>query len=318
MSISAAETVELLDEHKGAMGGPTEERAVAAPAHRKSISRAGLIWRRVRAKPRFWIGGGALILMILWAFVGPLFTGWNLNYEDVNYFNYPPTTIHWFGTDVLGHDLYSEVMSGLQKSLIIGFVAGPMSTLIAAIVGAIAGYIGGAVDSVIGWFINMMLVLPTFFILVLLYPFTQGNWGVMTVFIAVTDWMIMAQVIRSQTKSLREREFVKAARYMGFNTWSVVTRHIIPNVASLLIVDAALGIGGAILTESTLSFFGFGVQLPAVSLGNLLANGEDAATTRTWLFAYPAAALVLLLLAVALVGDALRDAVDPTSGVNRS
>ena len=315
MSISAAQTVELLDEHSDV---PVDDTAVVTSAHHKSLSRAGLIWRRLRAKPRFWVGGGALVLLILWAFIGPFFTQWSLSYEDVNYFNYPPTVIHWFGTDVLGHDLYAEVMSGLQKSLIIGFVAGPASTLIAAIVGAIAGYVGGALDSALGWFINLMLVLPTFFILVLLYPFTQGNWGIMTIFIAVTDWMIMAQVIRSQTKSLREREFVKAARYMGFSTWSVVTRHIIPNVASLLIVDAALGVGGAILTESTLSFFGFGVQLPAVSLGNLLELGEDAATTRTWLFIYPAGALIALLLSVALVGDALRDAVDPTSGVNRS
>ena len=318
MSISAAETVELLDEPRGVAGDPTEDNSGGLTLHHRSISRAGLIWRRLRAKPRFWVGASALVLMALWAFVGPLFTGWNLSYEDVNYFNYPPTVIHWFGTDVLGHDLYSQVMSGLQKSIIIGFVAGPMSTLIAAIVGSIAGYIGGGLDSVMGWFINMMLTLPTFFILVLLYPFTQGNWGIMTIFIAITDWMIMAQVIRSQTKSLRDREFVKAARYMGFSPWSVVTRHIIPNLASLLIVDAALGVGGAILTESTLSFFGFGVQLPAVSLGNLLEAGEDAATTRTWLFAYPAGVLVALLLAVALVGDALRDAVDPTSGVNRS
>jgi peptide/nickel transport system permease protein len=124
-------------------------------------------------------------------------------------------------------------------------------------------------------------------------------------------------VIRSQTRSLREREFVKAARYMGFGTWSVVTRHVVPNVASLLIIDATLGVGAMILAETSLSFFGFGVQAPEVSLGTLIAAGNTAAATRPWLFVFPAATLVVLLLSLSLVGDALRDAIDPTSGANR-
>jgi peptide/nickel transport system permease protein len=313
--MSQAQTVELLEENRS-IGEPVDDPNPRT--HRKSLSRSGLIWRRLRGKTRFWIGGGALVIIVLWAVVGPLFTPWTVDFEDANYFNYPPTIIHWFGTDQLGHDLLVQTMAGLQKSLIIGFIAGPLSTLLAAIVGSIAGYIGGKTDAVISWFINLMLVLPSFFILVLLFPFTHGSWVVMMFFLALTDWMIMAQVIRSQTKSLREREFVKAARYMGFNAWTVVTKHIIPNVASLLIIDAALGVGGMVLAEATLSFFGFGVQAPDVSLGTLLSNAEGAAATRTWLFVYPAGFLVVLLLAVSLVGDALRDAIDPTSGVNRS
>ena len=313
--MSAIETVELLEENRS-IGEPVDDPN--ARTHRKSLSRSGLIWRRLRGKTRFWIGGSALVIIILWAFVGPLFTPWSVDFEDANYFNYPPTSLHWFGTDQLGHDLLTQTMAGLQKSLIIGFIAGPLSTLLAAIVGSIAGYVGGKTDAVISWGINLMLVLPSFFILVLLFPFTHGSWVVMMFFLALTDWMIMAQVIRSQTRSLREREFVKAARYMGFNAWTVVTKHIIPNVASLLIIDAALGVGGMVLAEATLSFFGFGVQPPDVSLGTLLSNAEGAAATRTWLFVYPAGFLVVLLLAVSLVGDALRDAVDPTSGVNRS
>jgi peptide/nickel transport system permease protein len=315
MSMSTVQTVELLEENRS-IGEPVDDPN--SRIRRKSLSRGGLVWRRLRGKTRFWIGGSALVVILLWAVVGPLFTPWAVDFEDANYFNYPPTIIHWFGTDQLGHDLLSQTMAGLQKSLIIGFIAGPLSTLLAAIVGSIAGYVGGKTDAVISWFINLMLVLPSFFILVLLFPFTHGSWVVMMFFLALTDWMIMAQVIRSQTKSLREREFVKAARYMGFNAWTVVTKHVIPNVASLLIIDAALGVGGMILAEATLSFFGFGVQAPDVSLGTLLSNAEGAAATRTWLFVYPAGFLVVLLLAVSLVGDALRDAIDPTSGVNRS
>jgi peptide/nickel transport system permease protein len=310
------EVVEILEEQNRETA-PAED-PVTARVHRKGLSRGGLVWRRLRAKPRFWIGGIAIVLLVLWAVLGPLFTQWTISFEDVNYFNYPPTSLHWFGTDLLGHDIYADTMAGLQKSLIIGFVAGLLSTILSAIVGSIAGYIGGKLDSVLSWFINLMLVLPSFFILVLLFPFTHGSWVIMMFFLAITDWMIMAQVIRSQTRSLKEREFVKAARYMGFNAWTVVTRHIIPNVASLLIIDAALGVGGMILAETTLSFLGFGVQAPDVSIGTLLSNAEAAAVTRPWLFFYPAGILVVLLFAINLVGDALRDAVDPTSGVNRS
>lgn len=284
---------------------------------RRSLSRNALIWRRLRSTPRFWIGAGSLVFLILFATVGPLLSPYTIEDQDVMYFNSPPSIVHWFGTDTLGHDILVQTMVGLQKSLIIGFVAGPLATALAAVIGAFAGYVGGAADKVIAWFIDLMLVLPTFFILILLYPVYGGNWVIMMFYLALTGWMIMAQVIRSQTRSLRERDFVKAARYMGFNPWSVVTRHIIPNVASLLIIDATLGIGAMILAETTLSFFGFGVQPPDVSLGTLLESGQSAATTRSWLFMAPAGVLVWLMLSINLVGDALRDAVDPTSGVNR-
>ena len=295
---------------------PSRKSRRSSESTTKSVSRARMVLRRLDT-PRFWVGAITLAILILWAVLGPFFTQWSITGQDVNNMNMPPTVLHWFGTDILGHDLYAQIMEGLRKSLIIGFVAGPAATLIAAIVGSTAGYLGGWGDKVIAWFIDLFLVLPAFFVLVLLYPLTHGSWVVMMVFLAVTGWMIMAQVIRSQTKSLREREFVKAARYMGFSTWTVVTRHIIPNVASLLIIDATLGIGAMILSETTLSFFGFGVQPPDVSLGTLLSNGQTAATTRPWLFVFPSAILIILLLAISLVGDALRDAVDPTSGVNR-
>lgn len=284
----------------------------------KPASRARVIWRRLQHTPRFWIGGSVVVLFVLLAIFGQFLTPWSPTDQDVDNMNYPPTIVHWFGTDILGHDLFAQIVSGLQKSLIIGFIAGPAATLIAGILGATAGYLGGWGEKLIAWIIDLLLVLPAFFILVLLYPYTHGSWIVMMIFLAVTGWMIMAQVIRNQTRSLRDREFVKGARYMGFGTWSVVRRHIIPNVASLLIIDATLGIAAMILAETSLSFFGFGVQPPDVSLGTLIANGQSAATTRPWLFLFPAGTLIVLLLAISLVGDALRDAIDPTSGVNRA
>lgn len=285
---------------------------------RRPLSRARVVWRRLRASKQFWIGGVVLTAIVLWAIFGPML--WPISHTERDYFalNQAPSLAHPFGTDTLGYDIFARVMAGLRISLIVGFVAGLLATAIAAIVGSIAGYLGGWADKVIAWFIDLLLVLPSFFILVLLWPFFRSaSWIVMTFFLALFGWMIMGQVIRSQTRSLREREFVKAARYMGFGSWSVVTRHIVPNVASLLIIDAALGVGAMILAETSLSYFGFGVPAPDVSLGVLIADGNTAAATRPWLFAFPAGVLVLLLLSLSLLGDALRDAIDPTSGVNR-
>ncbi len=289
---------------------------LSAPAKgRRNASRSRLIWLRLRSTPRFWVGAVVVGLMILWAIVGLWITQWSPTDQDLINSSTGPTSLHWFGTDDIGQDIYAETVSGLRKSLVIGLIAGPAGTLIAAFVGAFAGYLGGKTDAVLSWMINFLLVLPAFFILVLLSPvFKSLSFVVLTAFIALVSWMVMAQVIRSQTKSLRDREFVKAARFMGVGTGTIIRRHIIPNVASLLIIDATLGVVAAINTETTLSYFGFGILRPEVSLGVLLADGTPSATTRPWMFLFPALVLVTLLLAVSLVGDALRDAVDPTSG----
>jgi len=282
----------------------------------RNSSRAKLIWLRLRSTTRFWIGAIVVGFMILWAIGGLWITKWAPQDQDLLQANIGPTIHHWFGTDEIGHDIYAETVSGLRKSLIIGLIAGPAGTLIAAFVGATAGYMGGKIDAVISWCINFLLVLPAFFILILFSPKFKGlSFLVLTAFIALFSWMVMGQVIRAQTKSLRDREFVKAARFMGVSTFTIIRRHIIPNVASLLIIDATLGVVAAIGTETALSYFGFGILPPAVSLGSLLAAGTPGATTRAWVFVFPAAVLIILLFAVSLVGDALRDAVDPTSGV---
>jgi peptide/nickel transport system permease protein len=281
----------------------------------RKASRAMLIWLRLRATPRFWLGAVVVVAMIVWAIAGLWFYKWSPTDQDLINASTGPTALHWFGTDDIGQDIYAETVSGLRKSLFIGLVAGPAGTLIAAFVGSFAGYLGGKADAVISWFINLLLVLPAFFILVLLSPvFKSLSFLVLAAFIALFGWMIMAQVIRAQTKSLRDREFVKAARFMGVGTGKIIRRHIIPNVASLLIIDATLGVVAAIDSETALSYFGFGVQRPQVSLGLLLADGTPSATTRPWMFVFPAIVLIVLLFAVSLVGDALRDAVDPTSG----
>lgn len=284
----------------------------------KRASRNKLIWLRLKATPRFWIGAITVGIIIVWAIAGPWFYPYKFDDQDAFNMGMGPSNLHWFGTDSIGQDIYAQTLVGLRKSLVIGLVAGPLGTLIAAFVGSFAGYLGGKTDAAISWLINLLLVLPAFFILVLISPMLKSlSWVALTFFIAAFGWMVMAQVIRAQTKSLRDREFVKAARFIGVGTGKIIRRHIIPNVASLLIIDATLGVVYAIGSETALSYFGFGIQPPQVSLGTLLADGTSSAVTQPWLFVFPAAALVILLFAVSLVGDALRDAVDPTSGAHR-
>lgn len=294
---------------------PLEPETDAAP----SVPRWRLILTRTFSTRRAWIGAGVLVAMFLLAYVGPLVYPWAATDQDYLSFNRGPSPGHWFGTDTIGQDIFAQSMTGLQKSLLIGLLVGPATALIAGLVGAVAGYVGGVWDKVIVWIIDLLLVLPGFYILVLLSPVFKGlAWVALVIFLPLFGWMVLARVIRGQTMSLRERDYVKAARFMGVGGFTIIRRHILPNVASLLIIDATLGIGAAILSETTLSYFGFGIQPPDVSLGTLLAAGSGAATTRPWLFIPPALLLVATVLASSLLGDALRDAVDPTSENNRA
>lgn len=283
------------------------------------LSRSRMVWQRLSRNPRFWIGASVIVAIVLWAIFGPMLYPWDAVKRDPLAMSSPPSFDHWFGTNAIGQDIYAQTLSGLQKSLIIGSVAGILATVIAATIGSLAGYIGGLTDSVIGWIVHLLLVVPSFFLLVILSPMIRGaGWVALIFFLALFGWMIMSQVVRNQTRSLKNRDFVRAARFMGASTGSILRRHIIPNIASLLIIDMTLGIVSMIMAETSLSYFNFGVQKPDVSLGTLLSDGSGAATTRPWLFVFPALVLIILLFAINLVGDALRDAIDPTSEVNRA
>jgi peptide/nickel transport system permease protein len=192
--------------------------------------------------------------------------------------------------------------------------------LIAATVGSVAGYFGGWRDKALMWIVDLLLVIPSLILIMLITPRTKSaaNITLLIVFLAAFGWMISSRMVRGLTMSLREREYVQAARYMGVPSWRIIARHIVPNVASILIIDAALNVGGAILGETGLSFLGFGVQPPDVSLGTLIADGTKSATTFPWVFLFPAGVLVLIILCANLIGDGLRDALDPGSASLRA
>ena len=278
------------------------------------ISRGKLIRRRFFRNKTAVFGLGVIAFMFLFAFGGPYLGQWNYSESDFSSLLKAPSASHWFGTTQIGIDVFAQTTRGLQKSLIIGLLVAVFSTGLSALVGAVAGYLGGRSDRLVMWFVDLFLVLPSFLVLVILSRFYQGKtWLLLVVGLTVFDWMITARVIRGLAMSLRERDFVRAARYMGVPTRKIIFRHLLPNMASILIIAATLNVGGAILAETGLSYLGFGVAAPDVSLGTLIAEGTGAALTYPWLFLFAGSILVLTVLAVSFIGDGLRDAFDPGS-----
>lgn len=278
------------------------------------ISRRRLVWRRFLGRRLAVVGLVVLGSLFLLAFVGPQLGKWSYTDRDFNAFLQAPSSEHWFGTTQTGGDVYALTLRGMQKSLIIGVLVALFATGLAAIVGSFAGYFGGWADRVLMWCVDLLLVLPSFLIVAILSPSFRGKtWLVFVFLLAAFLWMITARIVRGMTISLREREYVLAARYMGVPAPRIIFRHILPNMASLLIIDATINVSAAIISETGLSYFGFGVQPPDVSLGTVIADGTTAAVSYPWLFAFPAGLLVLIVLAVNLIGDGMRDALDPTS-----
>jgi peptide/nickel transport system permease protein len=264
----------------------------------------------------------ALILLVV-LFVGcyglPPLLPYDYNALDYHGLLQPPSVKHWFGTNALGQDLLARTLRGMQKSMLIGFCVAAISTSIAATVGSIAGYFGGWRDRALMWLVDLLLVVPGFLIIAIITPRIKQSSSVfwLIVLLAIFGWMVSSRMVRGLTMSLREREFVRAARFMGVPDRRVIMRHILPNVASILIIDATLNVGYAVLAETGLSFLGFGIQPPDVSLGTLIADGTPSTTTFPWVFLFPAGALVLIVLCANITGDGLRDALDPGSRLSR-
>lgn len=260
-----------------------------------------------------------LVLLFVGCYALPAVLPYSYQDLDFNALLQPPSTRHWLGTNAVGQDLLAQILRGTQKSMLIGVCVAFISTGIAATVGSIAGYFGGWRDRVLMWVVDLLLVVPAFILIAIASPRTKGSAGVLmlVVLLAGFGWMVSSRMVRGMTMSLREREFIRAARYMGVPSRRIIIGHVVPNVASILIIDAALNVASAILAETGLSYLGFGIQPPDVSLGTLIANGTPSATTFPWVFLFPAGVLVLILMCANLTGDALRDALDPGSALVR-
>ncbi len=224
-----------------------------------------------------------------------------------------PGPSHPLGTDALGRDVLSRLIYGTRISLLVGIVAVGIATAIGTILGAIAGFYGGIVDLVIMRLVDVMLCFPTIFLIMAVIAFLEPSiWNIMAV-IGLTSWMGVARLVRAEFLSLRSRDFVLAARVIGASDWRILFCHILPNAIAPVIVAATLGVGSAILTESALSFLGIGVQPPTPSWGNMLTAGKDNIEIAWWLSVFPGLAILITVLAYNLLGEGLREVLDPRS-----
>lgn len=247
-------------------------------------------------------------------FILSIFAPWLSPYDpfkiDVNAILMPPSPSHPLGTDMLGRDVLSRLIFGARISLKVGFVAVGIATIIGTILGAIAGYYGGVVDAIIMRFVDIMLCFPSFFLILAVIAFLEPSiWNIMVV-IGLTSWMGVTRLVRAEFLSLKERDFVLAARALGASDMRIIFKHIMPNAMAPVLVSATLGIPGAILTEAALSFLGIGVQLPTPSWGNMLTAGKDNLEIAWWLSLFPGLAILLTVLAYNLLGEGIQDALN--------
>jgi peptide/nickel transport system permease protein len=277
------------------------------------LGRSRLYLRRFVRNRGGLVGVVILVLLVAYATLGAMVTPWDWADQDFLALTAPPSGDHPLGTNQGGNDVLAQTVHGLQRSLAIALSVSVLTLLIAVVVGASAAYLGGRFERITLGVIHFLLVVPSFLVLALVSNRVGGDWRVLIVVLTLFGWMFTARVVWSVSTSLRERDYVLAAEFMGVSKWRIVMRHIVPHLGALLIVTFTLGVVTTVLSETSLSFLGFGVKTPDVSLGSLLADGASTINSAPWLFASPAALLVLLTVSMTLIGDGLRDALDPTS-----
>ncbi len=270
-----------------------------------------IYWQRFR-RNRFAVAGVFVILLLFAASIGaPLITPYHPGTIDAYHVLLPPSADHWFGTDELGRDVFTRMIYGARISLKVGFVAVGIAVVIGTVVGLLAGFYGGWTDSILMRLVDIMLCFPTFFLILAVIAMLEPSIWYIMIIIGVTGWMGVARLVRAEVLSLRERDFVMAARALGASDFRIIFRHILPNAMSPVLVSASLGVAGAILTESALSFLGIGVQPPDPSWGNILTAGKDYIEFAWWLSLFPGLAILVTVLSYNLVGEGIRDALDP-------
>ncbi len=272
----------------------------------------GLDFARRLIRNRLAAAGGAVILLFFVVSALPgLFASHEPNRIDIVNILRPPSAAHPLGTDDLGRDVLARMVHGARVSLKVGFVAVGIATALGLVVGLLSGFYGGWVDAVLMRFVDMMLCFPTFFLILSVIAFLEPSiWNIMAV-IGLTGWMGVARLVRAETLSIKERDFVAAARAQGAGDARIIFRHVLPNTLAPILVAATLGVAGAILTESALSFLGIGVQPPTPSWGNILTAGKDNIEYAWWLSLFPGLAILFTVLGYNLLGEGIRDAADP-------
>jgi peptide/nickel transport system permease protein len=264
------------------------------------------------------VGLIVFLLLLLLSTIGPVF--WQYSYSTITaQFATGPSAQHPFGTDLIGHDLFAQVMEAEATSVKTAVLVALIATTIGTVVGAIAGYYGKLADILLMRFTDLILAVPLLVVLLVLankLSKQAGSWLWIALILGLLLWTNLARQVRGAFLSLREREFIEAEHAIGASDWRIIFRHMIPNAIGPIVVSATLTVALALLIEAVLSFLGLGIQPPEVSLGSLINSGQDAATSLPWLFFFPAGFLVITILSINFIGDGLRDALDPTQRVH--
>ena len=291
-----------------------------------SASPVGMLARQGRAAEGVWwsafrrflrhkvamTGTVIIALLALGAIFAPRLTPYEFDQLDLANMSSPPSPEHLFGTDSLGRDILTRVLYGGRISLTIGVLAMSVATTVGTVLGILAGFFGRWVDNIVCALVDLMLSLPDLFILILLGTFFGTKLGVIVAIIGLVRWMATARLVRGTVLSLKNFEFVHAARAIGASPFRIMLRHLLPNTLSPIIVSATLGIAGAIITESTLSFLGLGVQPPTPTWGNMLREAQLQLAVAPWVTIAPGLAIFLAVMSINFIGDGLRDAFDPS------
>lgn len=257
------------------------------------------------------LGGIIILALSLGAIFAPHLTPFEFDQLDLSNMSSAPSMTHPLGTDSLGRDLLTRVLYGGRISLTIGLLAMSVSTIVGALLGTLAGYLGGVLDDAICAFIDLMLSLPPLFVLIILGTLLGAKLWIIIAIIGLVRWMATARLVRGVVLSLKNFEFVLASQSIGASPLHIITRHMLPNTLSPIIISATLGIAGAIITESTLSFLGLGVQPPTPTWGNMLREAQEQLAVAPWVTIAPGLAIFLAVMSINFIGDGLRDAFDP-------
>lgn len=255
-----------------------------------------------------------ILLIFLLAMLAPWIAPYDPNEINVKAILLGPSLQHWMGTDGLGRDVLSRMLHGGRISLLVGLVAVGISTLIGILLGALAGFYRGWVDIFIMRLVDVMLSIPSFFLILAVIAFLTPSIINIMIVIGLTSWMGVTRLVRAEFLSLCEREYVLASRTLGARDYRLIFKHLLPNSLTPIIVSAVLGVAGAVLMESGLSFLGLGVQAPQASWGNILTDGKEYIQFAWWLSLFPGLAILITVLGYNLLGEGLRDALDPRSG----
>lgn len=270
-----------------------------------------LVWNRFKRNRLALVGLAIVLTMMIVSLAAPLIAPYDPVSIDVRNVFSPPSRSHPFGTDELGRDVLSRMIWGSRVSLQVGFLAVSIAIMIGTILGSLAGYYGGRLDSVIMRFVDIMLAFPTLFLILAVITIVEPSIYNIMIIIGLTGWMDVARLVRAEFLTLKERDFVYAAKALGASNLRIIFSHILPNALSPVFVAATFGIAGAILIESGLSFLGLGVQPPNPSWGNIITSGKDNIEVAWWLSLFPGLAILITVLSYNLVGEGLRDSIDP-------